>query len=186
MFCADLYPGVWYKESNASEGNLTMRAVITCEALPTRLAQCRGNVLCRDVRVPCFRCLQPKHRKRDCFNIKSVQQRTERESRCRECFLSTLRGNNIHSESESGRNGACPFSRLMQLALICFSEDSIRSHLLSFVNNESLNEPGRVKNARDFSLWLQIDTAENCAGIFKATNYLIDLLIQVVELFCDS
>ena len=173
------------KTSSSNDGGNVLRANLTKDALMTRMRQCHGGVFCKKVRARCFRCMQTDHRSKMCYNIDSVHKPSQRDSRCRECFLNTVHGCIVHRESEFGRKDACPFSALMQLALICFSENSIQPYLLSFVNNECLKEPGRVKNARDFALWLQVDKAEHSAGLFKIIPYIQDLL-QVKQLFEDK
>ena len=50
------------------------------------------------------------------------------------------------------------------------------------MSKECLSEPGRVSDARDFALWLQIDKPEQSAGLLKIVSHIQDLF-QVTELF---
>ena len=64
----------------------------------------------------CLRCMQPGHDSNYCDVLVSPSR--ERVV-CRECFLSKMRGLDIHEGEEFGRKN-CPFSILVKLVLFCW------------------------------------------------------------------
>ena len=95
-----------------SEGGVTDVALVRKFAL--RCAPSR----CYFLKKVCLRCMREGHRASECPVLESVLRGGE--TRCRECFMTTVRGRPLHEGEEFGRKYVCPYGVCTKLVIACF------------------------------------------------------------------